>query len=261
MPLDAYRKGFSPNDETFHQSIRREGHRLKPFANPGDALVVQAVHRDLISPEDVVQEAAGGQADSVGMFIAWVSGEPVVLEGVGQLVCEMGVEAAAKSDIQDLRTAADRQEGQVAAQGKFEQIEFKSISFRVHVVDFGVGAAIKTFGLDIAAAGEEDAIQVVNEVAEAGFVQPGGDQEGDPAGQEDGFNIGPSQLEDFCAGSGLRVPACDPDDGLGCSGHGLSCNEKTSSGINNDQKMMVGLSPDEVLGWETSQRDILIGLF
>jgi hypothetical protein len=88
-----------------------------------------------------------------------------------------------------------------------------------------------------------------------GLAQLGGDQGRDSTGPADGFDVGFAQLKDFSAGLGFRVPSCDPDDGWVCFGHDLPLYEKTSSGINNDQKI-VGLSPDEVLGWEISQRDI-----
>ncbi len=99
VPLDADCKALIFDNQPLNQSIRRKGDGFQTLTDFSYALVVQAVYRDFICLEDLVQEAAWLQADGMGMFISGVIGVPIMFEGVFQLVCDIGVETAAKSHV------------------------------------------------------------------------------------------------------------------------------------------------------------------
>ena len=118
MPLDTQRKALPLDDKAFHQSIWGKCDGFEPLTDLSDPLMVQAVHRDFVGLEDLMQQTARGQADGVGVLIAWVTREPIVFEGAIQLVFDVGIQIAAKSDVEDLDTAADCQDGQVPLEGQ-----------------------------------------------------------------------------------------------------------------------------------------------
>lgn len=111
VPLDAQRKTNPINFEPFHQAVGGKSCSFQTFTNASDALVMQAVHADLVCFKDPVQLASWNQPDGVGDFVTWEFWEPVVFEAFFYLVLDVREEVPTKSHVQHLNPTANRQEG------------------------------------------------------------------------------------------------------------------------------------------------------
>jgi hypothetical protein len=120
VPLDAKRKTSAIDFKSFYQAVRGKGCGFQTVTDPSDALVMQAVHANLVRFEDPVQFAARDQPDGVGDFVTWKFWEPVVFKAFFYLVLDVREEVPTKSHVQHLNPTANRQEGFVCLQGCLE---------------------------------------------------------------------------------------------------------------------------------------------
>ncbi len=93
-------------------------------------------------------------------------------------VGQVQVQRAAESDVEDLRSAADGEEGDLASEHQFGDGQLVAVPVRVQGVDGFVAAAAVEGGVEVAAAGEQDAVEAVERPPASS--SPGGRRTGSP---------------------------------------------------------------------------------
>ena len=76
-------------------------------------------------------------------------------------------ERAAGGDVQDLRAAADREQRQVAGHRPARQIDLELVAPRLGIVDRRVAILAVEHRIDVAAAGQQQAVELVEQLARA----------------------------------------------------------------------------------------------
>jgi hypothetical protein len=143
--------------EPLDQAVRRERHRHEPLRQPPHALVVVAVHHQLLRTavlalgevvrEPLVQRRAGKDAHRVAVPIVVVVVD--VPDGGGrgtQLVLDVLVQRAAAGDVEHLRAAADAEVGDVALEAAACEAELDGVLL---VVGGGVARVQAPHGLEL----------------------------------------------------------------------------------------------------------------
>jgi hypothetical protein len=120
----------------------------------------------------------------MGVFVKRFSLDIAVVEGIIKLVDDVGVEFAAKGDINDLVAAADAQEGHATLAYLLDQLNLDLVPFRVDIVDLFMVNAPETDSLDISSAGEHDPVQARKEFIKGIEGKVGGDEGGQCAGPD-----------------------------------------------------------------------------
>lgn len=134
--------------------------------------------------------------------------------GAGVNVFQVDVERASETDVQQLHSATDGENGNVGADGFIEEVRLKLVEARVDPVQARVrGVTPVVGGIQVATAGEDDSIELLGEVSNRLGRLPGADDDRSATRPSDGIAVA---LPSRDRGPANRVtsgasPSGDPD--------------------------------------------------
>lgn len=214
MPLHGQREGVPGQFHGLDTAVGGPRRHRQAFAEAVEGLVVVVGRFQRCGPGDLRQRAARVDLDRDPPVLAGCGRVPGVTDDVGQVL----VQAPAEVDVEDLHSPADAQEGQTAIEGGADEREFGLVAEVADIAGLGVGGFAVAGRIDVAAAGDDQAVEDVHE----GRRRAGGRQDhGLPAGRRHTVHIG---LRKEAGGhvpggeAGALHIAGDADDGTGHSG-------------------------------------------
>ena len=172
MPLNADDKAMVGSFEGFDDAIFRPGRRCQPIGGTFDGLMMIAVDRRLVCPQDLRQPAVRSYPHPMGRLLPGRFGHfVVVLVGRGHLRRDILIEAASRGDVEGLDAAADAEDGQIGRQRPARDRQFGDVAGAIHLPQFRMPRLAIFRRIDIDAAGKQQAIQSLEDRAQRLFGQ------------------------------------------------------------------------------------------
>ena len=177
-------------------------------------LVVHAVGLDDGLFEGFGQPAVFADLDFVGQdFAVFEIGRERVIEATGDFGGDVLEQRAAQCHIEHLVTAADPQDGLAVGSCALGQIDFGAVLLEVVAAQFGVRGVPVGVGMDVDAAGQQEAVDDTVQAIEDLAVFGGRQEQRHAAGMFDSADVGLRVAERQAAPFVTRVGARDSDDG------------------------------------------------
>ena len=177
-------------------------------------LVVHAVGLDDGRFEGFGQPAVFADLDVVGQdFAVFEVGRERVIEAAGDFGGDILEQRPTECHIEHLVTAADPQDGLAVGSGALGQIDLGTVLLEVVAAQFGVGCVPVGIGMDVDAAGQQEAVDDTVQAIEDFAVFGGRQEQRDTAGMFDSTDVGLRVAERQAAPFVTRVGAGDADDG------------------------------------------------
>src|SRR5581483_5166596 len=173
MPLHADQKTGARSFDAFDQSVRGIGCGPQTGGQRLDALVVHAVDLYLFAAEQFGEVRSLVHTNWVRQIIARVlvgGGKVIVLNGFGTLGGDVLVETTAAGDVDGLNAAADAEDGFTVRQRPADQQQLRPVAGRVGAVAQLVARLAVVGRIDIDAAGQEHAVELLVNGPERGLV-------------------------------------------------------------------------------------------
>ena len=194
VPLDAEDGVF----RVLHRlvdAVRRLGRGDEAGGHVADGLVVERIDGDG-SGEGLVAKAKGaaqlrargGEGDGLCGDLARLL-LTMWQYGAGELRGEVLVECAAEGHVEELVSATDAEDGEVALAGQADELQLVGIADGVDVLERRHGLLAEQVGTDVATSGQEQAVESVDDRGEDAQLGRGGHEHGRAACQDDGLEV------------------------------------------------------------------------
>ena len=151
MPLDAEAEAGVRPFQPLNEAVLAEGGDHKPRGGLVGRLMVLAVDEEGVLPDDLREQGAPAEGDGVDLGPVVVVGD--VLQGLDVLI-----EGAAQKGIEHLNAPADAEDGLVGGEEGAEQLRLGGVPQGVGLAAGGDAGLPVEGGLDVAAAGQQQAV-------------------------------------------------------------------------------------------------------
>ena len=157
MPL--HRDEPRPFDrlDRLRETVVAAGADDETVADPVDALMMVAAHRQVAGADDVRQSCAVFDRRRVRREHAAAE----LIAARAQRLRQMLVQCATRGDVRQLQTPADAENGHPATTCAGQQRQLPRITIGAGLVGLGVGRGAVESGIDVEAAGEDQPVQTV----------------------------------------------------------------------------------------------------
>ena len=181
----------------FDDRVRGERHGHEPPSHGLHRLVVHAIHAEVRRPEHLSQSAPRHDLDRVGGLVPRLPFLVLLVLDVGARVAgHVLEEVPSQRDVQDLDPAADGEERFARLQREADERDLEAVARGHDFEERGVRRLVEGGGIEVAAPGQEVAVQDGQDLVPGAGVELGRDRQGKAAGRLDrrqvgGIDVGP----------------------------------------------------------------------
>lgn len=186
MPLYSEDELIGRAFQTLDDTIRGDGCDAQVWCRVLDGHMMERIHEGTVA-KNLMQGRAWGDVDRMAYMIGRM--DLVVLDVRIFLLRAVLVQCTAAGYIDELQTAADGENRELLLHGSLEQENIKGIALIADLSEQAVRLFAEKLGIHIVATGEDQGIQTLQLSLDHFFVGVHGQDDGDAACPEYGFNI------------------------------------------------------------------------